>query len=355
MKSLRILLCGVCSGAFVLALSACGGSGGGSPAMQNTPIPTPLPSVSPPNRMYVEYGTASGHALVQYKLPLGAASLPQAILQQDMFVNANPYAVDLSSGTLAIAPSVDNPGDGLRIYRPPLTASQNPNVVIPSGPATLPSGATAAVFDPLGNLWLSTQLDIREFTTPFSSTEVASTIQSNYTFPNLEIDNGGSLYGITTPLNVFAPLDAPVTFAYTKPPKKIAGMVQFVSPLAFDQFGNALAAYQIVATGPTPLPSPFPVPTAGLGVFPLPITQDGLPNLVIPLPGSGQVQPSLDGSIGTDESNLYIGDSTDGSIYAYPLPLSSGFPAFRIACPAQLAPCTLPIANQPNAVFQYGP
>ncbi len=340
---------------FAAALGACGARSEVGPLTQNTPSPTPLPSVSPPAHMYVEYGTASGHALVEYRLPLSSASTADAILQQDAFVNANPFTVDRVSGTLVIAPSVDNLADGLRFYSPPLTAPLSPFVVIPQGPATLPSGITAAVFDPLGHLWLSTQTDIREFSTPFSPTEVASTIQSNYTFPNLEIDTSGNLYGVINPLNVFAPLSPPVTFAYVQPPKIIGGMVQFASPLGFDQSGNAIAGYQIVATGPTPLPSPFPVPAAGLGSFPLPIKKDLLPTVVIPLPGSGQTQVSFDGSIGTDDTHLYVGDSKDGSIYVYPLPLANTQPAFRVPCPPALAPCTLPTVNLPNAVFQYGP
>jgi hypothetical protein len=305
--------------------------------------------------MYVEYGTAAGHELVQYRLPVTPASTPQAILQQDAFINANPYAVDPSSGRLAIAPSTDNPSDGLRIYTPPLRPGQSPSVVIPPGPATLPSGGTAAAFDPLGNLWLSTQTDIREFPLPFSDTEVASTIQSNYTFANIEVGSDGALYGVGNPLNVFSPLDAPVTYAYTKPAKKINGQVQFQSALAFDQSSDAIAAYQVLAAGPTPLPSPFPVPTAGLGVFPLPIRATELPSLTVPLPGHGSIQPSLDGSVGTDQNNLYVGDSVTGTIYVYPLPIQNAAPAFAVRCPASIAGCVLPTANLPNAVFQYGP
>ena len=345
--------------ALAVAFAGCGGGGAGNAVL---PTPSPFYSPTPPplGHMYASYAGASGTEVAEYALPVGPASVPDAILAEGP---GNPsFTVNPNNGRFATITQ-----GALAIFNPPFSASAKPFVTIPAGPATF-STVLSSAFDSWGNLWIETQFDIREFTVPFANYEVPAVIAAIPSTGAMEFGPDATMYlvpggvnGATLSLAPVTPQPslppaAPTPPVYTRPAKALSLVPNPQSPFAFDQNGNAIASYLITVRG-TPLPSPIPGPTAGIGVFAFPLNSLTLPSVILPAPGtdpvtsftsSGSDATALNGGYG---ANFYVGDAIDGSFYAYPLPLTNDqAPSVRIACPSVIVKCRLPLQ-----VFQFGP
>lgn len=332
---------------FAAGVAACGGGTSGV-------IPTPAPGTSPtttplPQHLYVGYKTDSlaSLAIGEYALPLGPASAPSAFLPADGTRAA--FAVDASRGVVAVA-YLQGAGESIGFYNAPFAAGEAPFSVIDGGPATIPATTQFPIigmsFDPLGDLWVATTNDLREFVPPFVSYAVPANIASNtvsagalanFTAQRAAFDPGGTMYVndstgalATTGIFSFAP-------PYTAPPKR-ANPAMTLGPLAFDGNGNVVTSFSFPAL-PTPGPIGTPLPQTGMGVFPLPLTTASTPSAMFKLPFSPPPNGETDDAL-SDGTSLYLANHGDGSLFVYAFPLGAGaVPALHVPCPTALTAC----------------
>ncbi|MBV8638623.1 MAG: hypothetical protein JO322_11090 [Candidatus Eremiobacteraeota bacterium] len=333
----------------LLAAVGCGGGSGSGPAPVPTATGTPFvpQSPNPPQHLYVGYASiqsgSADYAVAVYQLPLTSASAPVTVFPGGN--NLQAFAVDEYRGT--IAEVVGSGTFGVATLEIVPSIGSPAAVSIPPGPATLQAALAGAMdFDPGGNLWIPTTQDLREFSPPFQTYStvatvipngVPSTSYANFVAGFPQFDPSGTMY-VSTPgaLFTFSPP------AFSAGPKRIAPGFTF-GQFAFDGLGNTISTFRFPSL-PTPAPSATPLPQTGLGVFSLPLSSLSTPQFLLSPPDI----PSNLSAFTSDEiggiGNVYIGDSADGSIFVYPLPLTpSSTPALHVPCPAQLAArCTAP-------------
>ncbi len=354
-RSLAVLFAFLATGA-----ASCGG-GGSSPTPDASATPTPFvpQSPNPSQHLYVGYASvqngSADYAVAIYQLPLSSGSVPTAVLPGNN--NLQAFAVDQYRGTAAeIVGSGTFGVETLEIV--PNIGTAKPKVSIASGPATLTAALAGAInFDPGGNLWIPTTQDLREFSPPFVSYSTAATVipngapstsYANFVAGFPQFDPSGAMY-VNTPgaLFTFSPP------AFSQSPKRIAPGFSF-GQFAFDGQGNTVTTFTYPAL-PTPAPSATPLPQSGLGVFALPLSSASMPQLLVPSPDLPANLSAFTSDAVSGVGNVYIGDSANGSIFVYSLPLTpSSTPAARVACPTQLGTrCAAPELD--HLTFQLGP
>lgn len=334
---------------FALVASACGG--GSNPQLLGPVGPTATPSPLPAQHLFVGYTvSAPGPTLsiAEYSLPLSSSSNPIATIPSNG--QAAAFAVDSMRGTIAEAVSINGAPEVVQLFQPPLTPASTPFVTIPSGAGTIPGTVGLPIlgmaFDPLGNLWVATTQDLREFVPPFASYSIAVAI-----IPNAVLSSPLSSFAAAQPVfdqngvmfvNSQSQYAGVFSFAppnYSAPPKRANPPFQF-GPLAFDGTGHAIAPYAYNALQ-TPGPLGTPPPITGIGVYTLPLSSQSLPSTVASLPG-GAFSPlsSLVSDAVGGIGNVYVANASDGSLFVYQLPINAtDLPIARVPCSSQIAAC----------------
>jgi hypothetical protein len=294
--------------AFLVVLSACGGSSS-VPAVNNSgpgPAPGPAPgSTTPAQHLYVVNGTQT----LQYPLPITSTSAPSVTLS----VPAHAVAVD-SNGNLAVA---DNAGN-LLIYTAPISNFSRPSVTL----ATANLNRYVA-FDPNGDLLAATLNQVNVYTKPLSSSSTISQVvmpPDGTDISGMAVDGSGNLYmssegNISTFTGEVKVSDIS---AFAPPWTSAPVIVQLQSP--------------DITTGPIAVSTTqfFACDTAGdVSISMLPFPQGG---------SAGGLQPfhQCSAMAGDSSGNLYIAVNNAISIYAPPFSPSS-VPIMTLNAPGNIA------------------
>lgn len=289
------------------ATPASGGTA--TPTPTPTATPTPTPGSGGSGNLYVANGGGTRPGVARFAPPFSGSSAPN-------------LTIAAGGGTVApVGVAVDAAGDlaatlssgAVDVFPGPLGASAPTPIVL----AAAGTRAGYAAFDPAGNLWVAARGgSIVEYTPPFTSGKTASFTLTNAALTDaygLAFDSSRNLYvtnaGTSGNVLMFAP-------PYTSAP--LVGTLPSGSG-AVDLRGAALdLGFLYVADSNGAAVYSFATPfraTGNVGFF----------ALSAPLPGTSGIAFDAAGT-------LYLGNSEQNLIYAYPSPFGPGTsPSYSIA------------------------
>jgi hypothetical protein len=289
--------------------------------------------------LYVEYGTSVGAAgasgVAVYSLPLAANSKP-------LFTNSGPIgplAFD-QFGNLFTPPGADQ--NSIVEYRAPFSAKSAPVTVVTAGPATIPS--TDVVydlgFDPLGNLWVLTDADLRDFSPPINANSLAGSVVNSAGI-NLTFSPSGTMYAgpMSLHFGTLATIQAYGAFPYTAPPKTL-GNVAFGIPMGYFPDGTAL----VTSTGGNVHGSiPNQIYPPGLEVVSSISASTSVP-YIIPYTASQQASLAHTGAVdGNGTAYVLNGNANNAlDVFAYPM-VQGSTRQFRLSCVPAAGSCMVPL------------